>query len=94
MSWLQGEAIECFLCRVEAICVLNDKKVFEDKSYSRVSTSHSCLVRTVDHPLCLIERRPSLRHLHGPCHHYHLHPPEAAGMDLHLLQGDQVRGCG
>lgn len=23
-------------CRVEAICVLNQKKVFEDKSYARV----------------------------------------------------------
>lgn len=26
----------CF-CRVEAICILNQKKVFEDKSYARVS---------------------------------------------------------
>ena len=25
------------MCRVEAICVLNQKKVYEDKSYPRVS---------------------------------------------------------
>jgi len=27
----------CFGFRVEAICVLNQKKVYEDKSYPRVS---------------------------------------------------------
>ena len=34
-------------CRVDAICVLNHKKVFEDKSYARVSkASPCCLVST------------------------------------------------
>ena len=28
------------LPRVEAICVLNQKKVFEDKSYARVMNNH------------------------------------------------------
>ena len=29
--------IGVLMCRVEAICVLNQKKVYEDKSYPRVS---------------------------------------------------------
>ena len=54
------------------------------------SSSHFKLVCVVQYNLDATERWSPVLHLHGPCHWHHLPSPEDAGVDLHLLQGDQV----